>query len=374
MSTVAIYADGVSTTANEVLRYGVIGTGMMGVEHIRNLLQLPQAEVVAICDTNQESLRRAAGLFHDSGVAQFSDYRDVLAVNGIDVLVIATPNHTHIDIVLDALETRCHILIEKPLCTSVLDCLRVIEKESDVGFADRVVWVGLEYRYMPVTAELLSRVASNDVGVVKMVSIREHRFPFLKKVDDWNRFNKNTGGTLVEKCCHFFDLMCIAAKSEPKQVFASGSQSVNHLEESYGGITPDILDNAFVIVDFENGVRAHLDLCMFAEASKNEQEICVVGDIGKLEALVSESTIRVGLRSQGIGAFDEVSISAVSPYAGFHHGASYREHERLQEAIWSRKKPEVSLRDGLRSVAIGAAAHMSIAENRVVSISEVMDV
>jgi myo-inositol 2-dehydrogenase/D-chiro-inositol 1-dehydrogenase len=374
MSTVAIYADGVSTTANGVIRYGVIGTGMMGVEHIRNLLHLPQAEVVAICDTNEESLRRAAGLFQDSGVAQFSDYRDVLAVNGIDVLVIATPNHTHVDIVLNALETRCHILIEKPLCTSVLDCLRVIEKESEVGFADRVVWVGLEYRYMPVTAELLSRVASREVGDVKMISIREHRFPFLKKVEDWNRFNKNTGGTLVEKCCHFFDLMCIAADSEPKQVFASGSQSVNHLEESYGGLTPDILDNAFVIVDFENGVRAHLDLCMFAEASKNEQEICVVGDIGKLEALVSESTIRLGLRSQGIGAFNEVLISANSPYEGFHHGASYWEHVRLQEAIWSRNKPEVSLRDGLRSVAIGAAAHMSIAENRVVSISEVIDV
>jgi hypothetical protein len=80
------------------------------------------------------------------------------------------------------------------------------------------------------------------------------------------------------------------------------------------------------------------------------------------------------LRSQGIGAFDEFSISANSPYEGFHHGASYWEHVRLQEAIWSRSKPEVSLRDGLRSVAIGAAAHMSIAENRVVSISEVMDV
>jgi myo-inositol 2-dehydrogenase / D-chiro-inositol 1-dehydrogenase len=185
---------------------------MMGVEHIRNLLQLPLAEVVAICDTNQESLRRAAGLFQDSGVAQFSDYRDLLAVNDIDVLVISTPNHTHVDIILDALDTSSHILIEKPLCTSVVDCLRVIEKELEVGLADRVVWVGLEYRYMPVTAELLSRVASNDVGVVKMVSIREHRFPFLKKVGDWNRFNKNTGGTLVEKCCHFFDLMCIAAE------------------------------------------------------------------------------------------------------------------------------------------------------------------
>ena len=374
MSTVAIYADVVSTTASEVLRYGVIGTGMMGVEHIRNLLQLPQAEVVAICDTNLESLRRASGLFQNSGVAQFSNYHDLLAVNDIDVLVISTPNHTHVDIILDALDTRSHILIEKPLCTSVVDCLRVIEKESAVGLADRVVWVGLEYRYMPVTAELLSRVASNDVGVVKMVSIREHRFPFLKKVGDWNRFNKNTGGTLVEKCCHFFDLMCIAANSEPKQVFASGAQSVNHLDENYGGLTPDILDNAFVIVDFENGVRAHLDLCMFAEASKNEQEICVVGDLGKLEALVTESTIRVGLRSQGIGAFNEFSVSSVSPYEGFHHGASYGEHVRLQEAIWSRNKPEVSLRDGLRSVAIGAAAQISIAENRVVSISEVMGV
>lgn len=373
-STVAIYAVDVSTTANEVLRYGVIGTGMMGVEHIRNLLELPQAEVVAICDTNKESLRRAAELLRGRNAYQFSDYRDVLGMKDIDVLVIATPNHTHVDIVLDALDTRCHILIEKPLCTSVSDCLRVAEKESAVGFTDRVVWVGLEYRYMPVTAELLSRVASREVGDVKMISIREHRFPFLKKVEDWNRFNKNTGGTLVEKCCHFFDLMCIAADSEPKQVFASGAQSVNHLEESYGGLTPDILDNAFVIVDFENGVRAHLDLCMFAEASKNEQEICVVGDLGKMEAFVSESTIRVGLRAQGIGAFSESVVSESSPYSGFHHGASYWEHVRLQEAIWSGHKSEVSLRDGLRSVAIGVAAQISIAENRLVSVSDVMDV
>lgn len=346
----------------------------MGVEHIRNLLVLPQAEIVAICDPDKESLRRATELLGGLNVQQFSDYRDVFGLKNIDVLVIATPNHTHVDIVLDALETTNHLLIEKPLCTSVTDCLRVAEKESSIGLTDRVVWVGLEYRYMPVTAELLSRVASNEVGDVKMISIREHRFPFLKKVGDWNRFNKNTGGTLVEKCCHFFDLMCIAANSEPKQVFASGSQSVNHLDESYVGLIPDILDNAFVVVDFENGVRAHLDLCMFAEASKNEQEICVVGNLGKVEAFLSESTIRVGLRSQGVGSFNEHAVSEPSPYAGFHHGASYEEHVRLQQAIRLRRTPEVSLRDGLRSVAIGVAAQISIAENRVVSISDVMNI
>ena len=46
-------------------------------------------------------------------------------------------------------------------------------------------------------------------------SVREHRLPFLTKVDNWNRFNRNTGGTLVEKCCHFFDLMHRIAAQRP---------------------------------------------------------------------------------------------------------------------------------------------------------------
>ena len=100
-----------------------------------------------------------------------------------------------------------------------------------------------------------------------MVAIREHRFPFLTKVDDWNRFSANTGGTLVEKCCHFFDLMNLILRNAPWRVMASGAQDVNHLDERYDGRTPDILDNAFVIVDYPSGARALLDLCMFAEAT-----------------------------------------------------------------------------------------------------------
>ena len=86
-----------------------------------------------------------------------------------------------------------------------------------------------------------------------MVAIREHRFPFLRKVGDWNRFSRNTGGTLVEKCCHFFDLMAHILDDEPMRVLASGDQDVNHLDERYDGETPDILDNAFVVVDFAGG-------------------------------------------------------------------------------------------------------------------------
>lgn len=52
---------------------------------------------------------------------------------------------------------------------------------------------------------------------------------------------------------------------------------------------PDIIDNAYVIVEFDNGSRGMLDLCMFAEGSRNEQEICVVGDIGKVQMQLYDS-------------------------------------------------------------------------------------
>ena len=101
-----------------------------------------------------------------------------------------------------------------------------------------------------------------------MLTIREHRFPFLEKVGDWNRFNANSGGTFVEKCCHFFDLMRLILKSDPVRVMASGGQAVNHLNETYDGQVPDIWDHGYVIVDFASGARAMLELCMFAEGAE----------------------------------------------------------------------------------------------------------
>ena len=94
------------------------------------------------------------------------------------------------------------------------------------------VWVAMEYRYMPPVAALIDNL-DTSTGGARMLTIREHRFPFLEKVGDWNRFNANSGGTFVEKCCHFFDLMRLILKSDPVRVMASGGQVVNHLNETY---------------------------------------------------------------------------------------------------------------------------------------------
>jgi predicted dehydrogenase len=290
-----------------------------------------------------------------------------------DAVVIASPNHTHHQVLLDVLATNHHVMVEKPLCTTVAHCRDVIAAAEAAQWPDRVVWMGLEYRYMPPTTEVLREVRAGTVGDVRMVAIREHRFPFLVKVGNWNRFSRNTGGTLVEKCCHFFDLMNQVVDRPPIRVMASGGQDVNHLDERYDGETPDILDNAYVIVEYEGGVRAMLDLCMFAEASRNEQEISVVGSEGKVEALVTEGVVRVGRRSDGIGRVTERPVDDPAiRHRGMHHGASYLEHVAFRDAILQGLPAAVTLHDGLLSVAIGEAAHRSIELGRPVAMQEVL--
>ena len=233
---------------------------------------------------------------------------------------------------------------------------------------------------MPPVAKFIQEIKSGTIGDLKMFSIREHRFPFLVKVNDWNRFSKNTGGTLVEKCCHFFDLMRLVSNSEAVSVYASGAQDVNHLNEQYNGRKPDIIDNAFVIVNFENGIRSMLDLCMFSENSKLQEELCAVGNIGKIETGVpsflsgkSSSELSIGLRKSNNILIENIEVDETILKAGHHHGSTYYEHLELQKAITENLRSQVSLDDGLKAVAIGQAAELSIIEKRVVHMKEILE-
>ncbi len=348
------------------VRYGIIGSGMMGGEHILDLVKNPDACVVALSDPVDTSLEWGVACAGEP-VATYRDHRDLLARDDLDAVVIASPNFTHAALLADVLDTDLAVMVEKPMCTTVQDCLDVKRRAEG---RSALTWVGLEYRYIPVVSALLEQLRTGVCGTTRMVSIREHRFPFLVKVGDWNRFTENTGGTLVEKCCHFFDLMRLVAGAEPTRVFASGAQDVNHLTEVYDGRVPDIVDNAYVIVDFANGVRGALDLSMFAEGGRFEQEITVVGDRGKLETTFPGDEVFVGRRhTPGV-----VSVPAPTPvdvpYPEFHGGSSYIEHVRFIDCLRSATVAEVTVDDGLWSVVMGAAAHRSIDEGRVVHIAE----
>jgi predicted dehydrogenase len=346
------------------VRYGIIGCGMMGQEHLRNIALLPEAEVLAIYEPDAAMRARAATLVPQAQfVGSLADVLALAAVNGqLEEVAAIRP---------------LPVLVEKPLFTDVADVARL---EVLRARYPAPIWVAMEYRYMPPVAHLI-READAATGGIKMLTIREHRFPFLEKVGDWNRFNHNTGGTLVEKCCHFFDLMRLIAGCDPVRVMASGGQAVNHLDEVYSGQVSDIWDNAYVIVDFENGMRAMLELCMFAEGSRYQEEIAAVGPKGKIECLVP-GPWRFWPAHLGPAPTPQVIVSPRNPagpivldmpvdpallLAGDHNGSTFYQHRHFADVVARGTVAKVSLEDGWWAVAIGKAAQISASTGMVVT-------
>ena len=347
----------------------------MAREHILNISLIENAEVVALSDPHEASLNQCKDILKTK-VPCFKNHQDMIKENLVDVYLISSPNFTHIEILKDVIKTKKHILVEKPLCTNTKDCLEIKKLTKDYP---SLFWTAMEYRYMPPVAKFIDEIHNKTIGELKTLTIREHRFPFLKKVNNWNRFEKNTGGTLVEKCCHFFDLMRLIAKSKPISVYASGAQDVNHLDEEYDGKKPDIIDNAYVIVNFENGARSLLELCMFAENSDMQEELVATGNKGKIEASVPSnesgkisSNLRIGMRD-GETRLETIEVDKKILEAGHHHGSTYYEHLAFLNAIKNNSNPEVSLNDGLIAVAVGEAAEKSIKLKRLVKLEEIID-
>ncbi|HSG03235.1 MAG TPA: Gfo/Idh/MocA family oxidoreductase [Marinobacterium sp.] len=363
-----------------VVRYGLLGSGMMGQEHLRNLALIEGAEVVALAEPDERMLASSLELVPNARC--FDSLEALLDSDAeLDALVIATPNYQHAEQLLQLFNrTELPILVEKPIVTTVEQAQAVHQAAAN---HPAPVWVAMEYRYMPPVARFRDQISAGDLGDLKMLSIREHRFPFLEKVQDWNRFNHQTGGTLVEKCCHFFDLMRLIVGAEATRVYASTGQDVNHLDESYNGATPDIIDNAFVIVDFANGKRASLDLNMFAEGSRYQEEICAIGPKAKLECFVPGPGRFWPAETLGAAPIPKLVISPRDPKgpieldipvdetllaAGDHNGSTYYQHLGFFRAITEGATVDVSVEDGIKAVVLGLAAQESAKSGRAVEI------
>ena len=370
------------TQTQNTFRYGLLGCGMMGQEHLRNMALLPEVQAVAIYEPDASMRAAALALAPQARAVNSMDM--LIDAPDVDALVITSPNFCHAEQLLAIAQRRpLPILVEKPVCTDLADVTKLKALAQNYT---KPIWTAMEYRYMPPIAEFLRHVHGQEAtGEAVMLSMREHRYPFLHKVGNWNRFNRNTGGTLVEKCCHFFDLMRLIMQADPLRLFASGGQNHNHLDEHYPQGQPDILDNAIVVLDFPGGRRALLELCMFAEGSRYQEEICVVGAKGKLECKVPGPTrfwptdslgepplaqMIVSPRHPAGPRMVEIPVDANLLAAGDHNGSTFYQHQKFLSVLKGEGPVEVSLSDGLAAVVIGLAAEHSVQTGHAVDLTQ----
>lgn len=357
-------------------RFNCIGTGTMGQEHIRVTGFEGRATIHGIYDPEPlsiENAKLAHAEFSDEELTVYDDLEAACTDPAVDGIIICTPNYTHIDAVRVAAESGKHILVEKPVATTIADAWEVVRiAESYSG----IFQVGLQYRYKAIYREAIHEALERGIlGEIKTVSMSEHRMPFLDKVDQWNKYRRYSGGTLVEKCCHYFDLINLFAQSRPKSVYASGSMAVNFREFEHEQGKSDILDNAFVIIEYDNGVRGNFSLAMFVPMFYEEVVLC--GDVGRLRAFenldfLPGETLKSGIEIFGGETHPSRMIAPSYPEAierSGHNGATFFEHVHFVDSIDAGKSDGPTAMDAFWSVVIGVAAEKSVSNGDVVDVT-----
>jgi predicted dehydrogenase len=361
-------------------KFNVIGCGLNGNEHIQVTLLEGRAGIHGVFDINPGSIALAqktlASIDNSRQLVVYDSLEDACNDPAVDGLIITTPNYTHLEVLRLAVKSGKHILLEKPMATTVEDAAEIVQLARDYP---GVFQVGLQYRFKPIYVEAIyEALQRKSIGDIKMVNIIEHRLPFLDKVNQWNKFGKFSGGTLVEKCCHYFDLMNMFAQAKPVSVFASGSMAVNFKEFEYHGEKSDIIDHAIVSVNYRNGVRTSFNLCMFAPMFYEEITLC--GDEGYLKAYEKEDfspiphpkTYLEVLRGEAQPS--KVCNPYYPPYIeeSGHNGSTFYEHVNFVDNIEGKTTSAATVEEGFWSVVVGVAAEESIKSGEVVLIADVL--
>ena len=362
-------------------RFAIIGTGMIGLEHIKCTLLEGRGEIAGLYDVNPRSIEMILAackeLMPGKELKVYKDLDAACSDPEIDALFITTPNFTHVQVLRTAVKYDKHIFMEKPMATTLEDAAEIVKLAKS---HKKTFQIGLQYRYKAIYSEARHEALERrSLGNVKSLFIMEHRVPFLDKAAQWNKFSKFSGGAYVEKCCHYFDLFNLFAQSRPKTVYAVGSQAVNYKKFEFKGEKSDIIDNGTVIVTYENGIVATFHLCMFAPMFYEELVIC--GDEGRLKATESEdylpdrrpqTSIEI-LHGEGGKASRVMTPSYPDTIqSSGHHGGTFYEHMYFIDNMDGKKTETATVEEGFWSVVVGCAAEESMQKGRIVDVAEML--
>lgn len=210
-------------------RFVLIGTGGRSEMYIRAILgnYAQVAELVAISDINPGRVEFYQKLIQEIGadgpVQTFEpgELTAFVQANAIDRVVVTTPDYTHADFIVEGLEAGADVVVEKPLTIDAQGCRRITEAVARTG---RNVVVTFNYRYSPRNSALKEIIQSGVIGKVTSVDFSwvldtVHGADYFRR---WHREKKNSGGLLIHKASHHFDLVNWWINDVPTRVFASG--------------------------------------------------------------------------------------------------------------------------------------------------------
>lgn len=210
-------------------RYAVVGLGSRSRMFTTALLTqyADRAELVAICDTNRTRMRYQQSLFtKEHGAPELpaydaADFTRMLSECAVDAVIVTSVDRTHNRYIVAAMEHGCDVITEKPLTTDEKRCQSILDTQRRTG---RKLTVSFNYRYSPRNSAVKELIQSGAIGDVLSVHFEwlldtRHGADYFRR---WHRDKRNSGGLMIHKASHHFDLVNWWLGSAPETVFGFG--------------------------------------------------------------------------------------------------------------------------------------------------------
>ena len=336
------------------VRFGLIGFGAWGQCHAAAIAKTSGAELAAIAARSEETCAAARAAYPKAKV--FSDYRQLVACDELDVVDIVLPSRLHHSVGSAVLSAGKHLLLEKPMGLTVGECddLMRLAKEGR-----RQLAVGHELRLSSLWGKVKEMIEDGFVGEPQYVLVELSRKPYRPGAEGWRYDIGQVGNWILEEPIHFFDLArwYLAKAGDPISVYAAA----NSRQEGH----PELQDNFSAILHFPRGAYAVVSQTL--SAFEHHQTVKVTGTRGALWASWSGAMDRTRHATYSLRAFnggDVREIPIEKPTGELFELDD--QIEMMVDVARGGRTPACSGEDGRWSVAMCLAAQESVDAREVV--------
>ncbi|WP_019534520.1 Gfo/Idh/MocA family protein [Paenibacillus ginsengihumi] len=249
---------------SNLLNIAVVGCGgIANGKHLPSLSRLKEVKLVAFCDIVIERARAAADKYGASGAQVYEDYRELLADETIQVVHVCTPNDSHAEIAIAAMEAGKHVMCEKPMAKTAAEARRMVEAAKRTG---RKLTIGYNNRFRPDSLHLKQLCEAGELGDIYYAKAHAIR---RRAVPTWGVFldgEKQGGGPLIDIGTHALDLtLWLMNNYEPRAVLGQAFHKLSSRENAANAWGPwdpakfTVEDSAFGMIVMKNGATIMLE-------------------------------------------------------------------------------------------------------------------
>ena len=274
----------------DIVRFGIIGMGGMGNGHARNMPQIPEAELTAVCDIAPEALDAATAAYNVPG---FTNHIELLESGLVDAVLIATPHYFHPPIAVDAMERGIHVISEKPMAVTVAAADSMIETARKTGVVFAVMF---QQRTLPVFQAAKQLIDEGRLGPLYRTLLVDTHFRSQAYYNSasWRATWKGEGGgVLLNQSPHGLDLFTWLG-GIPARVTAQVRTRQHDIE---------VEDEATALLDYENGATGYVLASVNEYPTGQHIELC--GELGKL--VIENGTLRFWQVRPGVRAYSDTA-------------------------------------------------------------------